>query len=74
MATIIAGATGAIGSEPGRRLSAAGNRLVLVARDGDRLAAFAEELGGAITIAADRTDASAAPRRHHSAQHDRRAW
>lgn len=60
MNVLITGATGAIGSELARRLAFDGHRQVVVARDGARLAALAEELHQAIAIPADLTDAAAA--------------
>ncbi len=46
---LVYGGTGAIGSSIARRLAAAGARVHLVARDGDRLAALAEEIGATAT-------------------------
>ena len=43
---VVIGATGGIGSATSRLLAARGDRVVLAARDTDRLNAFANELGG----------------------------
>jgi 3-oxoacyl-[acyl-carrier protein] reductase len=54
---LILGATSGIGMELARRLAAGGARLFLVARDPDKLAAFAETLPGEVaTAVADATD------------------
>ena len=59
---VVAGATGAIGGAVARRLAAEGASLVLLGRDGARLAATAGELegaGGVIrTVAGDLTEAA----------------
>lgn len=60
MVVLITGATGAIGSELSRRLSAAGHQLVLIARDRAKLAALAAEIGNAETFPADLADATSA--------------
>ena len=57
--TMVIGATGAVGSALARRCAARGNRVVLVARDGARLAALAATLPGAVAVAADATDPDA---------------
>ena len=51
---VVLGATGGIGSELSRRLAAGGARLVLGARDGERLQILAEELG-ALPVGLDAT-------------------
>ena len=56
---LILGATGGIGSELVKQLAASGARPVLVARDGDRLAQLAEELGGVPFQALDAADPDA---------------
>ena len=56
---VVIGATGAVGAALSRRLAARGHRLLLVARDGARLAALAAELPGSETTPADATDAGA---------------
>jgi len=54
---LILGATSGIGMELARRLAAGGARLFLVARDPDKLAAFAQTLPGEVaTAVADATD------------------
>ena len=55
---LILGGTGGIGSALARRLHAEGCRLVLAARDPQKLAALGAELG-ATTLEADATDAAA---------------
>jgi NAD(P)-dependent dehydrogenase (short-subunit alcohol dehydrogenase family) len=55
---VIVGATGAIGSALARRVAARGVALHLIARDPDRLAALAQELGATHT-AADALDTAA---------------
>ncbi|MBL8804074.1 MAG: SDR family oxidoreductase [Planctomycetes bacterium] len=55
---LILGAHGAVGSDPARRLAARGDALVLLGRDGAKLAALAAETGalpvtGDATVAAD---------------------
>jgi short-subunit dehydrogenase len=53
---VIVGATGGIGSTLTRQLSSTGARLVLVARDGESLAALANELSGEVlTVPTDVT-------------------
>jgi NAD(P)-dependent dehydrogenase (short-subunit alcohol dehydrogenase family) len=52
---LILGGTGGIGSTLARRLVGDGARVALAARDGDRLAALADELGGAPWRALDAT-------------------
>jgi NAD(P)-dependent dehydrogenase (short-subunit alcohol dehydrogenase family) len=56
--TLIIGATGGIGSDLARRMAAAGRPLHLVARDPQRLATLAAELGASHAVA-DVTDADA---------------
>ncbi|MFO1032486.1 MAG: SDR family oxidoreductase [Planctomycetota bacterium] len=47
---VVLGATGAVGGELARRLHARGARLVLLARDAERLAALAAPLGAATAV------------------------
>ena len=47
---VVVGATGGIGSALTRKLADTGARLVLVARDKDKLATLAEELSGEVVI------------------------
>jgi NADP-dependent 3-hydroxy acid dehydrogenase YdfG len=54
---VITGASSGIGEATGRALHAAGHRVALLARRGDRIHALADELGsGAVAIEADVTD------------------
>jgi len=46
---VVVGATGAVGSAVVRRLTAAGRRVLAVARDGEALAALADSLAGSLT-------------------------
>lgn len=54
---LVLGATGGLGSAVARRLVASGARVSLSGRDGSRLAALADELGGAVvtSVPADLT-------------------
>jgi NAD(P)-dependent dehydrogenase (short-subunit alcohol dehydrogenase family) len=61
MTIVICGATGGVGSALARRLRRAGESVHLVGRDGSRLAALADEIGGTSSIA-DVTDGSALAR------------
>jgi NAD(P)-dependent dehydrogenase (short-subunit alcohol dehydrogenase family) len=54
---IVTGASSGIGAATARLLFAAGARPVLAARRADRLAALSDDLGGALAITADVTDA-----------------
>jgi len=55
---VVTGASSGIGDQLARQLVARGHDVLLVARDGDRLAALAGDLGGAAEVlAADLTDA-----------------
>src|SRR4051812_8779070 len=53
---VVTGASRGIGLAVCRRLAAGGARVLMVARDGERLARVAEEVAGAEWIAADVTD------------------
>lgn len=59
---LIYGGTGGIGSATARALRARGHALHLVARDENRLAALADELGETTTSAGDVTDPALFPR------------
>jgi len=55
---VVTGASSGIGEATARALLAAGHRVALLARRGDRIHALADELGsGAVAIEADVTDA-----------------
>lgn len=54
---IVAGATGAVGGELARELTARGAEVGLLGRDRERLDAIAEELGGVPTATFDASDA-----------------
>jgi NAD(P)-dependent dehydrogenase (short-subunit alcohol dehydrogenase family) len=56
---VVIGATGAVGAALARRRAARGERLLLVARDGARLAALAADLPGSVAVAADAADPAA---------------
>ncbi len=56
---VVIGATGAVGAALARRRAARGDRVVLVARDGARLAALSAELPGSLAVPADATDPAA---------------
>lgn len=67
---LITGASSGIGAATARQASAAGWRLVLAARSGERLQAVAEELGGpdrALAVRCDVTDWDAQQRMVHAA-------
>jgi short-subunit dehydrogenase len=53
---LVTGASGGIGEAIARELAGDGYELVLVARSSDKLAALAEDIGGARVIPADLTD------------------
>jgi short-subunit dehydrogenase len=53
---LVTGPTAGIGREVAKQLSSRGHRLILVARDAQRLAALADELGNAETLPADLSD------------------
>lgn len=54
--TLVAGATGVLGSAVARALHEAGARVALAGRDDERLAALADELGGVPTSTFDARD------------------
>ena len=56
---LVTGASGGIGLEIARVLAAEGHELTLVARSGDKLAAVADEIGGARVVVADLTSPDA---------------
>lgn len=56
---IVTGGSGGIGSETARRLIARGDRVVLVARDDERLRAVAADLGATAAIPCDLLDLAA---------------
>jgi NAD(P)-dependent dehydrogenase (short-subunit alcohol dehydrogenase family) len=64
--TIVTGASSGIGAEIGKTMAGAGARVVLVARDGERLASLREEImadgGECETVRADLTASDAAER------------
>ncbi len=63
MIALVTGASSGIGEATARRLAREpGAKLVLVARREDRLAALADELGGATVVTVDLTDADAPAR------------